>query len=210
MSPRTWTYCSKKCEVSRLGPGEAELPDDVLESLLDKQIAMETSSKGDRRLLKADMRREVKKAYDEAVLSKRSSHPPLAAQFSRSENEFWEMVLREHQERYLSARKQFGFYFIKFCRAALECYTYDGIEVVDLMSSTEGISPLPITMQEVADICESGAMQKFSRLLPRDAVVIAAMLALTDDQIGKALESGDLGPDSSVSDVESYASREAS
>lgn len=196
MSPRTWTYCSKRCEITRLGPGEAELSDEDLESILDDQVSREGAPKSDRRLLKARMRRTVESAYRDALEAKKQHRraPPKVDQLDRSSNEFWMHVLGDHHSRYKDATKNYGFYFIKFCRAATEAYMFDAIEVSDVID-------LPGPMQRVVDVTESGAMESHCKKLPRSDLAILEMTKMCDDDIDAAITKGFIQPRSSIRQV---------
>lgn len=199
MSPRTWTYCSKQCEISRQSSGDPELPEDILEQILDAQIAIESAGRREAKKLKAEMRLRVDEAYREVSSDRREhrvSHPRVEG-LSPSSNEFWESVLGEQFKRYRSSRVNFGRDFLKFCAVALEAHTFYGVQASDVVDTD-------LTAQNFADLHESGALRKLSKLLPRSEDSILALLALDDEAISEAVSGGKVGPASTLDDVQAY------
>ena len=199
MSPRTWTYCSKVCEISRHSFGDPELPEDVLEEILDAQIAIENASRREAQSLKTQMRQRIDQAYEEAAKGRRETRKshPLVEGLSPSSREFWDSVLGEQFKRYRSSRVNFARDFIKFATVALEAHVYYGIEASDVVDTD-------LTAQDFEDLYLSGACRKLSKLLPRSEDSILALLALSDDAIAEAVSEGCISPTSTLEEVRAY------
>jgi hypothetical protein len=199
MTPRTWTYCSKVCEISRHSFGDPELPEDVLEEILDAQIAIENASRREAQALKTQMRQRIDAAYDEAARGRRESrhrHPMVEA-LSPSSREFWESVLGEQFDRYRSSRVNFVRDFVKFASISLEAHTFHGIEAAEVVDTD-------LTAQDFEDVYLSGAVRKLCKLLPREEASILALLDLSDDAISEAVSEGHIGPSSTLEFVRDY------
>lgn len=199
MTPRTWTYCSKVCEISRHSFGDPELPEDILEEILDAQIAIENASRREAQSLKTQMRQRIDQAYEEAAKGRRESRRshPMVEGLSPSSKEFWESVLGEQFSRYRASRVNFARDFIKFASVALEAHTFYGIVASEVVDTT-------LTAQDFEDVYLSGALRKLSKLLPREEASILALLALSDDAIAEAVSEGHVGPSSTLEFVRDY------
>lgn len=201
MTPRTWTYCSKACEMGRQSFGDPELPDDVLESILDAQIAIESAGRAEAKKLKAQMKIRVQEAYREASQERGSTRRamPVIDPINESSEEFWRIVLGDQSRRYRAGRANFGRDFLKFCTIGLEAHTFHGVDPQSVVD-TRGV-----TVQDMADIYESGALRKLSKLLPRTEHSIIALLEMSDDALSQALSEGILGPHSTETEILSHA-----
>lgn len=199
MSPRTWTYCSKRCEISRHALGDPELPEDVLEEILDAQIAIESANRHQAKALKDMMRQKIDRAYTDALDNRRESrvHHPMVEGLSPSSPEFWQSVLGEQFKRYRSSKANFTRDFYKFACVSMEAHTYYGIVASEVVDTT-------LTTQNLADVQESGAVRKLCKLLPRSEASILTLLALSDDAISWAVSEGSVGPMTTLAEVQAY------
>ena len=198
MSPRTWTYCSKSCEISRRSSGDPELPEDVLEQLLDKQIAIESANRRQAKALRVSMSKQVERAYADALANRtRPPAHPMVEGLSPSSPEFWQSVLGEQFRRYRSSKANFVRDLYKFACVSMEGYTFYGVVASEVVDTT-------LSTQNLADIQESGAVRKLCKLLPRSEASILTLLALSDDAISQAVSEGSIGPMSTLAEVQAY------
>jgi hypothetical protein len=179
--PQVWSYCSKRCELSRRGAdNNSDLSTDVLVEMSRLFRAREMAARMDKHIYQ-ELLDNIDRSGSRVIL-----RPDKA--IDRATPAFWEYIMSKQSEKYSRAFLRLNQELLRTLKRLVEAEQKTEVDMQEMFPET--LAHVGLAADEVRAVASSGAIEKYIEKLPASPEFWAMLSDYSDDEIEEMVVTG--------------------